>query len=162
MRLFLRIKNGQPFEHPIVEYNFVQAFPDVDLNNLPPDIVEFKRVEPPALGVYQKNLTVTYKKVGEFWTDVFSYDVMTSEEKAALQQETKGAWAANNGPASWTFNEEICAYVPPVPVPDDLNQYAWRESDLSWVFVPDPPKVSDGGVSYIFNVETERWEKAAA
>ena len=44
MNLFIRIVDGQPFEHPIFEDNFKQAFPDVDLNNLPSEFLKFVRV----------------------------------------------------------------------------------------------------------------------
>lgn len=138
------------------------AFPDIDLNNLPADVVEFKRVEPPVLGPYEKNLTVSYKKVGDFWTDVFSYDVMTAEEKAAKQQQVKDQWSScTNCPSSWTFDEELCAYVAPTPRPDDNNKYAWRESDLSWVYVPEPPIPSADEI-YNFDVESERWIKVTS
>ena len=31
MRLFIQIRDGQPFEHPIIEDNFREAFPDIDI-----------------------------------------------------------------------------------------------------------------------------------
>ena len=41
MELFIQIRNGQPFEHPIFGDNFRQAFPDVDVDNLPPEFARF-------------------------------------------------------------------------------------------------------------------------
>ena len=41
MELFIRIKDGEPFEHPIFGDNFRAAFPDIDSDNLPPDFVRF-------------------------------------------------------------------------------------------------------------------------
>ncbi len=105
MELFIRIKDGQPFEHPIFGDNFREAFPDVDTNNLPAGFARFVRVEPPVIGVYEKNQTVSYQLVDGVYTDVFSVEQMTTEEVAAKQQATKDMWAANNGSASWVFNE---------------------------------------------------------
>ena len=86
MNLYIRIKDGKPFEHPIVEENFKQAFPDVDLNNLPPQFARFVRVAPPVLGMYQKNQTVSYELVDGVYTDVFSCEQMTDEEIFALNK----------------------------------------------------------------------------
>jgi hypothetical protein len=86
MNLYIRIKDGKPFEHPIVEENFKQAFPDVDLDNLPPQFSRFVRVAPPALGRYEKNQTVSYELVDGVYMDVFSCEQMTDEEIFALNK----------------------------------------------------------------------------
>ena len=135
MELFIRIKDGQPFEHPIFVGNFRQAFPDVDTNNLPAEFARFVRVTAPAVGVYEKNQTVSYQLVNGVYTDVFSVEQMTSEEIAAKQQETKDAWAENNGFDSWVFNEATCAFKAPTPYPTDNKRYTWDESTTSWVEV---------------------------
>ena len=87
MNLYIRLQNGEPFEHPILEDNFVLAFPDVDTNNLPPEFARFVRVSPPELGVYEKNQTVSYELIDGVYTDVFSCEQMTEEEKVAVQNE---------------------------------------------------------------------------
>lgn len=86
MRLFIRLDNGVPFEHPIIENNFRQAYPDIDLDNLPSEFIEFKRKPPPALGIYEKNLSVTYEIIDGYCTDVFSWDQMTEIEKLEVDQ----------------------------------------------------------------------------
>lgn len=61
---------------------------------------------------------------------------------------------------SWTFNYETLGYDAPTPVPEDASdtvRYIWRESDLSWVQLT--PRPDDPENFYIFNVETEEWEK---
>ena len=87
MKLFIRIQNGEPFEHPILEDNFREAFPEVDTNNLPPDFAKFIRVQPPVLGIYEKNQTVSYQLVGGVYTDVFVCEQMTDAEIAAKDAE---------------------------------------------------------------------------
>ena len=138
MELFIRIQNGQPFEHPIMGDNFRQAFPNVDTNNLPAEFARFVRVAAPAVGPYEKNQTVSYQLVDGAYTDVFTCEQMTAEEIAAKQQAVKDAWAANPLFASWTFNETTCAYEAPTPRPTDGKFYTWDEPTLAWVAVEVP------------------------
>lgn len=155
MQLFIRVKDGQPFEHPIFEDNFRAAFPEVNIDNLPDGFAKFVRVLPPTLGVYEKNQTVSYEFVNGMYTDVFRCEQMTAEEITAKQEAVKADWA-EKGFASWSFDEALCTFVAPIAKPNDGNNYFWRESDLSWVFVPAPPK----GEGWTFNVETGLWVKA--
>lgn len=165
MRFFIRIKDGQPVDHPISEDNFCHAFPQIDVNNLPEEFAEFVRVEPPVLGPYEKSQSVSYQKVGSVWTDVFVSEQMTQEEKLAKQNLVKEIWSQakfdscqylgfseshnstfrchlscsgdHSGPPinSWVFDEETCSFVPPVPYPKDNKTYRWDESIISWVEV---------------------------
>jgi hypothetical protein len=135
MELFIRIQNGQPFEHPIMGDNFRAAFPHIDTNNLPAEFARFVRVVPPDLGPYEKNQTVTYQLANGVYTDVFSCEQLTAEEVAIKQQAVKDAWAASNGFASWTFNETTCAFEAPTPRPLHGEFYRWDEPTLAWVMV---------------------------
>ena len=143
MKLFIRIQNGQPFEHPIMEDNFRQAFPNVDTNNLPPEFARFVRVTAPILGPYEKNQTVSYQLVNGAYTDVFVCEQMTAEEIAAKQQAIKDAWATNNGFASWAFSEATCAFEAPTPHPIDNKFYTWDEPTLAWVELTAPAGVTN-------------------
>lgn len=133
MELFIRLKNGQPFEHPIFGDNFRQAFPDVDTTNLPAEFARFVRIQTPQLGPYEKNQTVSYQLVDGVYTDVFSVEQMTDDEKLAKQNAVKSNWAVSPNYASWTFNDETCQYDPPVPRPNDEKRYQWDEVNLTWV-----------------------------
>lgn len=136
MGLFIRIKDGQPFEHPIFGDNFRQAFPAIDTNNLPPEFARFERIEPPVIGVYEVYEGVTYEWVDSIVKDVHHVRPMTTEEKTAKQNAVKAEWA-ENGFASWTFNEVTCVFEPPVQYPNDGKPYRWNESTMSWVEVSD-------------------------
>jgi hypothetical protein len=134
MELFIRIKDGQPFEHPIFGDNFREAFPDVDVDNLPPEFARFERVEPPALGAYESNLRVQYERGDDgVYRDVWYSDRMTDEEITAKQDAVKAEWAANGGFASWAFDEATCSFKAPVEYPQDGKLYVWNEAALSWV-----------------------------
>jgi hypothetical protein len=131
MRLIIRVKNGQPFEHPIVESNFRQAFPSVDVNKLPPEFVMFERVEKPTIGVYQVYEGVTYELSSGICRDVHHVRDMTPEEMQEKQNNVKSNWSIY-GHASWVFDEETCSFRSPVSYPTDGNPYVWDEDTVSW------------------------------
>jgi len=134
MELYIRIKDGKPFEHPIFGDNFRAAFPKVDVNNLPPEFARFERVAPPAIGVYEVYEGVSYERSGEVYTDVHHVRSMTTEEITAKQDSVKADWAGS-GFASWVFDETICAFKAPVTYPTDDKIYRWDEPTISWVEV---------------------------
>ena len=133
MELYIQIRDGQPFQHPIVGDNFRQAFPEIDVNNLPLEFAKFERITL-NVGPYEVYLNSTYEWVDGVVKDVHDIRPMTDEEKLAKQDEVKTNWA-NGGYASWTFNEETCRYEPPVPYPTDGKQYQWDEPTLLWIEV---------------------------
>jgi hypothetical protein len=135
MELFIRIKDGQPFEHPILGDNFREAFPHIDVNNLPSEFARFIRVAAPVLGPYEKNQTVVYQLVNGVYTDAFTCEQMTAQEISAKQQAVKDEWSDNNGFASWAFNETTCAFEAPAPMPNNGKFYRWDEPTLSWIEV---------------------------
>lgn len=144
--LYIQVRDGQPFEHPIFHDNFVQAFPDVDTENLPADrFAKFVRVAQPAIGIYEVYVGVTYQWVDGVVKDVHEVRPMTAEEKATKQQAIKAAWAARpqaENWAAWTFDEATCAYVPPIPRPDPIEGKTvfWCGADNNWKEAPPYPK----------------------
>ncbi len=132
MSLYIRIKNGQPIEHPILESNFKQAFPNINTDNLPDTFAQFIRVEIPTLDVYQVYVGCTYGWDGDVVKDVHTVRDMTTEEIKIKQDQEKAIWA-ENGYASWVFNEETCRFDPPTPRPP--GNYIWDEPTVSWVEV---------------------------
>ena len=101
---------------------------------MPDDFAEFKRLTPPlGLGPYEKhesNYTMMSNGiVADHWVVV----PMTEEEKEFFIKEAKSNWE-QNGFASWTFNEELCQFEPPVPIPseEERYKYRWNEDELNW------------------------------
>jgi len=82
MNLFIKIENGQPFEHPITEENFVLAFPDIDLNNLPEWVAPFERVAKPVVGMFEVDEGGTYEFADGVVKDVWHIRAMTDAERA--------------------------------------------------------------------------------
>ena len=135
MELFIRIKDGQPFEHPILGSNFREVFPTVDTNNLPTEFARFVRIAPPAVGVYENYTGVTYELIDGVYKDVHHVVPMTEQQKIDKQNLVKADWAANNGFASWVFDDALCRFLPPNPRPIDGKLYQWDEPTTSWVEV---------------------------
>lgn len=141
MNLYIRIKDGQPLEHPILGENFVQAFPDVDVNNLPPEFARFERVDAPEQGVYEK-LRLEYEQGADgVYRDTWYCVPMTPEEIKAKQDSVKADWAASVGYISWIFDAETCTFYPPVPRPSDGKIYTWDEAMVSWREVITDPNL---------------------
>lgn len=87
MNLYIRLQNGQPIEHPIFETNLKEAFPNVDLNNLPPEFARFTRIQRPKPSLYQVvDPQPTYQFIDGVVQDVWNVRAMTDEEKQAKQQ----------------------------------------------------------------------------
>lgn len=95
LELYIQIRDGQPFEHPIFADNFKMAFPDVNVNDLPVDrFAKFVRVDIPALDTYEVYEGVTYQWVDGVVKDVHLIRPMTDEERAAKDAEIAAAQAA--------------------------------------------------------------------
>ena len=85
MKLFIKIKDGQPFEHPIIESNFRQAFPNIDVDNLPSEFARFVRVQKPEPdeGKHIVRAECRYEWAGDEVTDVWyveQEDIIDSPE----------------------------------------------------------------------------------
>lgn len=86
MELYIQIKDGQPFEHPIFVDNFKEAFPHLDVNNLPPEFARFERIEQPnTAGLFQ------VEEVSYQWVDGVVKDVWTAREMTDVERAEKTA-----------------------------------------------------------------------
>lgn len=150
-KLYIKVDaDGMYIDHPHLDSNLHQLYPNHDFSSgPPPGWMEFERFPPPQLGVYEVfedtiggNIALAfthngleYAVVDGKYRDVWHTRPMTPEEKAVKIQRCHDEWAeAYPNITSWVFDEEKCAYVPPVPYPDDPdNQYYWDESTVSWV-----------------------------
>lgn len=131
MELFIQIRDGQPFQHPILGDNFREAFLHIDTNKLPPEFARFERIDPPEIGTYDILLGPYYQWVDGVIKDVWLVRPMSAQEKTAKQEQAKEAWAQNGYP-SWLFDEATCGFIPPTPYPTD-GLYQWDEPSLSWL-----------------------------
>lgn len=147
MELFIRIKDGLPFEHPIFSKNFKEAFPSVDVDNLPPEFARFERLDPPVLGVYEL-LTAeepTYQLIDGVYKDVWHIREMTVEEKTAKQQAVVSAFNSREQAfnwSAWTLDKVTCTMQPPIPRPAPVEGvvFFWCGADNNWKEAPARPE----------------------
>lgn len=85
--LYIQIRDGKPFEHPIFADNFRDAFPDIDVNNLPETFAKFVRIPQPSIGMYEVYEGVSYEWDGPIVKDVHHVRPMTEEERSACISE---------------------------------------------------------------------------
>lgn len=133
MRLYIQIKDGKPFGHPITEDNLLAAFPGIDLNNLPSSFATFHKHDMPDIGPYEIYKNSEYVLSNGVVEEVHYVESMTPEQKSLKQQETIETWAMRPGWSSWVFDETTCTFKPPIPVPDDGNKYRWDEPTTRWI-----------------------------
>lgn len=129
MDFLIRLENGQPVDNPISLENFVIAFPNID-----PTIHEgfavFERVSKPQLGPYETGFTHSYG-----WVDGVVKDIWAPVEMSFAEKAIKISHVQQLRPfESWVFDEAICDWVPPVPIPEN-GKHLWDESSTSWVEV---------------------------
>ena len=87
LELYIQIRDGQPYEHPIFADNFRQAFPDVDTGSLPDTFAKFIRVDAPVPDTYEVYEGVSYQWADGVVKDVHSTRPMTDEERTAKDVE---------------------------------------------------------------------------
>ena len=138
MKLYIQVENNNTVNHPALEENLFQAFGEIPENWKP-----FIRVPSPTLGIYEvlESQNPTYEFVDGVWTDVWHKRNMTQEEKTQKQDAVKDLW--NSRPnrenfAAWTFDEDTCSFVAPIPKPTDGREYFWDGTTNSWREVIQP------------------------
>lgn len=159
MKLYIQVENGRTINHPALESNLLQAF-----DRIPENWEPFVRNERPSVGPYEilESEMPTYQKIDDVWTDVWTINTMTEEEKIAKQQaviatfndrEQSENWSA------WTLDETTCTMVPPIPQPDPdetkLEQgiYTfWCGAENNWKDTPVYP-----GNNYKFDFFAWQW-----
>ena len=172
---YIKIKNGVPHNHPVTVLNMkALTGPDFSLYNPPEPYKIFIRNEEPVLKPYQvfddcgeenchawdhNGLTYEYDANLDVYYDHWHIRDMTPEEKQVKIDRVKADWAIFPN-FSWTFNEELCEFEPPVARPSDDNgsNYYWSESNLNWTQVPPVPET---GGPYQFDIIQETWVEAS-
>jgi hypothetical protein len=156
MNMYIKLdENNNPINHPILENNFIEAYPEIDINNLPPTFAKFIRVAQPIPAVYSVYVNSTYEWDGDVVKDTHHFRDMTPEEKQAKQDFHKSEFSLV-GFDSWTFDEETCMFIPPIPQPTDGQVWNWREATGEWIVIPLATYPQDGKI-YKFDIVNEIW-----
>lgn len=155
IKLYIKVADGLPIDHPAFELNLLDAFGEVPSNWEP-----FVRVPDPTLTDSSIVLTYSlpiYRKVDGVWRDEWQYRSKTAEElaaeKEALLAPVREQWAnrryAHNFTA-WVLNEEKLMYEPPIPRPAGPGLYRWSGPDNNWKLAPPFPQ---DGKQYYFDFD---------
>jgi hypothetical protein len=149
MNLYIQIRNGVPYEHPIFEDNFREAFPHIDTNNLPPEFARFVRVEcPNNAGTFEVD-EVSYQFIDGVVTDVWSVRQMTAEEKVIKEQHLTTI-EINKGKGIKFYAEHQLTLDISQEAKDAWTEYIavlsnWIETTVDGKNMPSPPKFDQNG-----------------
>jgi hypothetical protein len=140
MELYIETENGQIKNHPAFEDNLIQAFGAV-----PEQWEPFTRVERPSGGIYQKIEGPAYAKIDGVWTDVWTVQDITLDEKIAKQQSVINAFNARRQAenwSAWALDESTCTMAPPIPPPDPIEgkNVFWCGTENNWKETPARPE----------------------
>jgi len=134
-KLYIKVDESNLFiDHPHFESNLKQLYPNHNFDSGAPDgWMEFERIDPPALGPYEKfnesvggNISLAFPHNGlEYaivdgrYKDVWHVQDMTPDEKLEKQNVTKTEWAEflntelGESFSHFVFDEESCEFVEP-------------------------------------------------
>jgi hypothetical protein len=137
MSLYICIKDGQPFEHPITKETMALVFPHEDINNLSENFMLFERVEKRDTQIYEIYEGNTYVIDGSVVKDSHNFRLMTLQEKDTYIQTVTQEWQAYEFYCpSWIYSDKEGGFVPPFPPPKDGKNYIWDEPTTNWVLAP--------------------------
>lgn len=163
MNLYIKVQNGVAVSHPALEQNLLDAFG----GNIPSEWEPFTST-PTDKGVYQiidelgdNHSEVYYKHDNGTWYMYHPVRDMTPEEKQHKIDMTKLNWEGRANPdqyTKWVFDEAICDFVAPLPMPTDVlpegSIYNWDDATDSWRVMPASPT----GGEFRFNYTIWAWE----
>jgi len=119
MDLYIQIKNNEPFEHPITDWNMKMIFPNLDPENPPEGFARFHREPHPELTFFQIVDKVTYE-LSNYYTDL--YKTKTWTDVYHIRDKTQ---------EELNIKEEEIIDAPPKP--DDGKEYFWVDEIKKWV-----------------------------
>ena len=148
MQLYIQIKNGIAFEHPITEDNLLQAIPDINVNNPPPEFAKFTRLECNIVCKRFEVPDVRYVKNGDAWEDGWYCREMTEVEKNyAIENEHQSVTIRIDKLKSYAQNELVNipeeykavwqGWIDAMNAYVITDPYIWRDPALdTWPFNP--------------------------
>lgn len=89
LELYIQIKDGLPYEHPILAENMKMAFPDVDLDNLPETFAKFIRTEKPIPSTYEVYEGSTYELQDGIVNEIHHIRQMNDQERLEKTQKVR-------------------------------------------------------------------------
>jgi len=126
---YIRVVNGEAFEHPLMEENLRQVIPNFDPDNLPPGLEKIERKPIPQVKFLETYVGSSYQKIDGAWQEVHNVRPLTKEQIAAKIDFAKMTFLFSD---TWTLNTETGEWIPPVPYPNDGKPYLWNNEKQKW------------------------------
>lgn len=132
-KLFMRVVNGRPIDHPQSEYGMKILFPpdqypnyDYTANILPQEYYPLEILAQPHIQAFQK-LNLTYEFLGDKVRDVWTVVDMNYDDRLVRLAELESIKPY----PSWVLDEVNSNWIAPVAKPD--GNYTWSEEQLNWI-----------------------------
>lgn len=143
MKIIIQTVNGMPVGEALAFDNMKQIYYDLDYDNLPSNFKKLIRdPRPDILGPYEKYDGTKKILEGDYVREIHVVVEMTPEEKS---QKLEQARQIPQPYPSWTFSEDHCRWMAPVPEPEEefealRQQYPnlgveWNEPEQRWEFI---------------------------
>jgi hypothetical protein len=131
---YIKLENGEPVDFPISEQNLKMTYPELDPTNPPEGFARVIRERIPESNDPQIFETVSYE-LNEYYTRI--NNTKTYSEVYRLSNfipETSSEEIENHRKArpdqeNWIYDEKIKSLIPPVPKPDNYENYVWSFPD---------------------------------
>lgn len=137
MKLYIKVINGVPIDHPLTDQNLSLLHPGVDFQDenaaAKYGYIPFVRTKEPQ-HVYKKRANNYYVFDGNVVKEVWNVTEMLDSEKQQLIDAEQTRWSMLSGHItrpSWKLNVAACRYEPPIQKPTD-DAYIWVEDKLQW------------------------------
>lgn len=155
MELYIQIRDGRPYQHPILGDNFREAFPHVDVNNLPTEFARFERIACPNEATTFQVDEVSYQWVNGIVKDVWVVRDMTEQERQQKLQEITDRLLQSvenyKVISQWEIDNAATDQIKQLWVEHLAALNAWTLVDPLQPKLPKPPVMADDETVYTIN-----------
>jgi hypothetical protein len=88
-------------------------------------------------GLVDNKIICESKELAESLTGLLCVEIENSLVCEIDSLYVDGNFIGNAPYPSWTYNNELEEWVPPVAKPEDENHYTWSEEDLNWEIITE-------------------------
>lgn len=136
-RYLIKIRNGAPHGDPFIWSNYHLAFPEMDIDNLPDNYMEYFPQKYTQAHPHDKKTGYTYEIQDGVVKQVFQTTRMEGTELEEYHTQVKSDWYAETEYNSWNYDANTSIFYPPTPYPEDDpdNEYEWNEANTTWVII---------------------------
>lgn len=155
MELYIQIKDGMPYQHPILGDNFREAFPDIDVSNLPPEFARFERIACPQSAIMFQVDEVSYQWVDGIVKDVWVVRDMTEQEREQKLQKIAESLLTSveryKVISQWEIDNAVTEQIKQLWIDHLAALNAWVLVDPLNPKLPKPPAMQDDETVFTVN-----------